>query len=270
MPSRVTVVPLFHDLLSTPTNQPASLYDEFGYCFEHARLRGRLSLLGVGRSITTGPSGSHYLRRAARASPPFEPDVIEITDAGGVSIIAVAEHGDIDQVRRRHILPDLGVDVAEVDLFFEPTAGPLLASVGNEVREAADIFVLARSQPIAPDHLHRALLATIRCEPKKQSRRVIVAFARALVERAADRQFDVPPPREHRIGSEVDIDMPTEHRGAVMGFEPHARHAVLDRESHAHRRTRPEFPMSPTKGEWIEREGLPEVHHGHDRSAVGC
>src|SRR5580704_8417233 len=39
MPSRVTVVPLFHDLLSTPTNQPASLYDEFGYCFEHARLR---------------------------------------------------------------------------------------------------------------------------------------------------------------------------------------------------------------------------------------
>src|SRR5580692_8442438 len=110
MPSRVTVVPLFHDLLSTPTNQPASLYDEFGYCFEHARLRSRLSLLGVGRSITTGPGGSHYLRQAARASPPFEPDVIEITDAGGVSIIAVAEHRDIDQVCPRGVFPGRRVD----------------------------------------------------------------------------------------------------------------------------------------------------------------
>ena len=57
-------------------------------------------------------------------------------------VVAVAEHGDIDQVRRRRILPDLGIDVAEVDLFVEPTAGPLLAGVGNEVREAADAFVL--------------------------------------------------------------------------------------------------------------------------------
>src|SRR5580700_10788887 len=137
MPSRVTVVPLFHDLLSTPTNQPASLYDEFGYCFEHARLRSRLSLLGVGRSITTGTDGSHHLRQAARASPLFEPDVVKVANAGGVRVVAVAEYGDIDQVRRRRILPDLGVDVAEVDLFFEPTAGPLLASVGNEVWETA-------------------------------------------------------------------------------------------------------------------------------------
>ena len=60
MPRRVTAVPLFDDLLSTLTNQPASLYDEFGYGFEHARLRtSELSLLGVGRSITTGPDGSH-------------------------------------------------------------------------------------------------------------------------------------------------------------------------------------------------------------------
>jgi hypothetical protein len=139
-----------------------------------------------------------------------------------VRVVAVAEHGDIDQVRRRRILPDLGIDVAEVDLFVEPTAGPLLAGVGNEVREAADVFVLARFQPIAPDHLHGALLATIRREAKKQPRRVIVAFARALVERAADRQFDVPPPREHRVGGKVDIDMPKQHRSAVMGFEPHA------------------------------------------------
>jgi hypothetical protein len=27
--------------------------------------------------------------------------------------------------------------------------------------------------------------------------------------------------------------------------------------------------MSPTRGERIEREGLPKVHHGHDRLAIG-
>ena len=64
-------------------------------------------------------------------------------------VIAVAEHGDIDQVRRRRILPDLGIDVVEVDLFVEPVARSLLAGVGNEVREAADVFVLARFQSIA-------------------------------------------------------------------------------------------------------------------------
>jgi hypothetical protein len=61
MPLRVTAAPLFDDLLSTLTNQPASLDDEFGYGFEHARPPdSELSLLGVGRSITTGPDGSHY------------------------------------------------------------------------------------------------------------------------------------------------------------------------------------------------------------------
>src|SRR5580704_8066597 len=114
-----------------------------------------------------------------------------------------------------------------------------------------------------------ALLAAVCHKPKKQSRRVIVAFARALVERATDGQFDVPPPREHRVSGKVDIDMPKQHRGAVMGFEPHARHAILDREGHAHRRTCPEFPMPPAGGERIEREGLPKIHHGHDRAAIG-
>jgi hypothetical protein len=53
MPRRVTAVPLFDDLLSTLTNQPASFYDEFGYGFEHARPPDlRLSLLDVDRSIT--------------------------------------------------------------------------------------------------------------------------------------------------------------------------------------------------------------------------
>src|SRR5690349_13059471 len=151
MPRRIAVVPLTlrdlgmarsaiavrlpDDLLSTLTNQPASLYDEFRYAFEHARLRGRLSLLGVGRSITTGPDGSHYLRQAARASPLFELDVIEITDAGSVRVVAIPEHGHIDQVRRRRILPDLGVHAHKVDLFVKPSADPVLAGIGNEVWE---------------------------------------------------------------------------------------------------------------------------------------
>jgi hypothetical protein len=76
-------------------------------------------------------------------------------------------------------------------------------------------------------------------------------------------------PREHRISDEVDIDMPKQHRRAVMGFEPHARHAVLDHECHRHRRTCPEFLMLPAGGERIEREALPEIHYRHDRPAIG-
>jgi hypothetical protein len=79
-------------------------------------------------------------------------------------------------------------------------------------------FVVARLQPIAPDHLHGALLALIGEEPEKQPRRVIVAFARALVERAADRQLDVPAPGEGRTGGEIDFDGVKQHRRAVMGF----------------------------------------------------
>jgi hypothetical protein len=98
---------------------------------------------------------------------------------------------------------------------------------------------------------------------------MIVAFARALVERAADWQFDVPAPGEHRIGAKINIDVAKQHRRAVMGFEPHARHPVLDRKGHRHRGTGPEFPMSPASGERIERKGLREIHHGYDRPAIG-
>jgi hypothetical protein len=56
-----------------------------------------------------------------------------------VRIIAVAEHGNIDQVCRRRILPDLGIDAGEVDSFVEPLSDPFVARVGNEVREAADL-----------------------------------------------------------------------------------------------------------------------------------
>src|SRR4029077_7289223 len=96
----------------------ASLSDEVPNRFEHRRPPDlRLLLLKVGRSITTWADGSHKLRQAARASPLFQPDVIEIADAGGVRVVAVTKHGDIDQVRRRRILPDLAINASEVDLF---------------------------------------------------------------------------------------------------------------------------------------------------------
>ena len=98
---------------------------------------------------------------------------------------------------------------------------------------------------------------------------MIVTFARALVDWAMDWQFDVPAPCEHWIGDEIDIDVAEQHRPAVMGFEPHARIPVFYPEGHRHRRTCPEFPMPPARGERIEREGLPKVHHGHDRPAIG-
>ena len=101
-------------------------------------------------------SGPYALAAAARY-----PDRIAAAASSGVRIVAVAEYGDIDQVRRRRILPDLRIDASEVDLFVEPTANSIVAAVGNEVREAAYVFVLARFQPIAPDHLHRALVAAV-------------------------------------------------------------------------------------------------------------
>src|SRR3984893_1634719 len=57
MPRKVTAIPLFDDLLSTLTNQPASLDDEFGYGFEHARLRTRNSRYSVsGGQSRPGPA----------------------------------------------------------------------------------------------------------------------------------------------------------------------------------------------------------------------
>jgi hypothetical protein len=90
-------------------------------------------------------------------------------------------------------------------------ADPLIASVVDEVREAADVLVVSRFQPIAPDHLHRALLAAVCHETKKEPRRVIVPFSRALVERAADRQFDEPAPNEDGIGGKIDVDVAKQH-----------------------------------------------------------
>ena len=83
--------------------------------------------------------------RRAGASPPFKPDISQVANAGGVRIVAVTKHCDINQMRRRRILPDRAINASEVDLLVKPAANPVVAGVGNEVREAADIFVLARS-----------------------------------------------------------------------------------------------------------------------------
>jgi hypothetical protein len=56
---------------------------------------------------------------------------------------------------------NLGVDAGEVDLLVEPPPDLIVAGVGGEVRKATDVFVVARLQPIAPDHFHGALLAAI-------------------------------------------------------------------------------------------------------------
>jgi hypothetical protein len=160
----------------------------------------------------------------ARASPPFETDVIEIANAGGVRIIAVAEYGDIDQVRRRGILPDLGIDAREVDLLVKPAANPVVTGIGNEVRETADVFVFLRVQPIAQITPWRASRRDL--SQTEETAAPGDPRLRACVRRG-DCGLAIRPPREHRISDEVDIDMPKQHRRAVMGFEPHARHAPV-------------------------------------------
>jgi hypothetical protein len=59
-----------------------------------------------------------------------------------VRVVAVAERGNIYQVRRDRILPNLGIDVGEVDPFVEPVSHPFVAGVGNEVRGAVDVLIV--------------------------------------------------------------------------------------------------------------------------------
>jgi hypothetical protein len=48
-----------------------------------------------------------------------------------VRVVAVAEHRDIDEVSRRGILPDLGVDVRQIDSLINPGPDPVFAGIGN-------------------------------------------------------------------------------------------------------------------------------------------
>jgi hypothetical protein len=102
-----------------------------------------------------------------------------------VRVVAVTKHGNIDQVRRHRILPDLAIDATEVDLFVEPTANPVVASVGNEVWETADVFVLP---PVSADCLRSPPSRASRHDPSRTEETAgpIVPFARAFVEGTAD------------------------------------------------------------------------------------
>jgi hypothetical protein len=59
-------------------------------------------------------------------------------------VVAVAEHGNVDQVRRRWFLPDLGIDALQVDFLVKPLPNPIIAAVSNEMREAANVFEVPR------------------------------------------------------------------------------------------------------------------------------
>ena len=58
----------------------------------------------AGTSFLLVVKGEHVVaaarrRQAVGASPPVKSDMGEVADAGGMRVVAFAEHGDIDQVR---------------------------------------------------------------------------------------------------------------------------------------------------------------------------
>jgi hypothetical protein len=63
--------------------------------------------------------GEAGYRTIERSSPRFEADIHEVAGAGRMRVVAVTEHGDVDQVRRRRVLPYLAIHAGEVDLLVE-------------------------------------------------------------------------------------------------------------------------------------------------------
>ena len=95
--------------------------------------RGPKTRRGYAKPFSSSSSSTLAIRRmGVRASTPFKPDIGEIANAGRVRVVAVAEPGDIDQVRRRRILLDLGIDPGEVDPLVEPAADPIVAGIGTK------------------------------------------------------------------------------------------------------------------------------------------
>src|SRR5258708_38228171 len=133
----------------------------------------------------------------------------------------------------------------------------------------SDIFVVPSFELITPDDLHPAVLPAGRPENHEQPGGMVVALARALVERALDRFLDVPAPNQELIIGQVQIDVTEQHRGSRPGLEAQGRHAVLDGEGRLHWPTRPERAVIPTRREWIEREERRrEIHHCHFRLTI--
>jgi hypothetical protein len=61
-----------------------------------------------------------------------------------VRVVAVAEHRDIDEVSRRGTLPDLGVDVRQIDPLINPAPDPVFAGIGNFRRAIGCGHAIAR------------------------------------------------------------------------------------------------------------------------------
>jgi len=80
-----------------------------------------------------------------------------------VSILAVAEHSNIDQVRPRRILPHLGIDALEIDLLIEPAADPIVAAIGNarEQRRSILSLWLRSDDDEDPDVFGLSLIGTV-------------------------------------------------------------------------------------------------------------
>jgi hypothetical protein len=114
--------------------------------------------------------------------------------------VAVTKYGDIDQVRRRRILPDLGIDVTKVDLFVEPAAGPLLAGGIRQMSERGEHFLksLAGSRaavvghPVPVADMGRVMFL----EDVFLGSETDIAFLNTFGMRAAFDGVDLFPPRE--------------------------------------------------------------------------
>jgi hypothetical protein len=62
----------------------------------------------------------------------------------------------------------------------------------------------------------------------EKASRVIVSFARAVVERKAKGQFDVPAPSEGWISGKIDIDQVFTRFIRLSYLAPDITHAILD------------------------------------------
>jgi hypothetical protein len=99
-----------------------------------------------------------------------------------VRVVAIAEHSDVDHVRWRRIVPDLGIDALQVDPPVEPAADPVIAAVGSEVREAADAWDSdnRQGQLRHPRLANRRWLEVTRgMDPEQQRADVILAASAA-------------------------------------------------------------------------------------------
>ena len=199
-----------------------------------------------------------------------QPNLPEVSHAGRLRVIGVAEDADELDARRVLALRCLAVDLQKVDPFLEPFADILMSAIRHIMRKGADIFVVAGTEElVGPDDLNRMIRSVTGFEPQEQAGRVVVTFDGAFVERAFYRLFDQPGPGEFGVGAEIDVGEPTEDRAAAVGRALQRRHIILDRKADGHCRTGQERAVPPARRRGVERDRLREVHHGEFCRAIG-